>query len=455
MPDDPQEIDASKPDAAPVTELTPPDVAERVEEMSAVDGAEMLGELPREQAAEVAEILDPATAASILSKMDAPLAATVISDMEIPEAAVLLECMRPDDRVDILGYLPRELHDQIVGEMNALEARETRRLEQYRPDTAGGIMTTAVSALTEDMTVEEAIAALRKLKEQSGQLFYSYVTDRSGHLVGVLSMRDLIFARPEQRLREIMIQKVTSVPASMDQEEVAELFRRYDYLAMPVVDESNHLVGLITVDDVVDVIQEEATEDVHRMFGAGAEEALTSPWHFSYRKRVVWLLVNLGTAFLAGAVVGMFEGIIERLAVLAVYMPVIAGSGGNASAQAMAVVVRGISRGKVDRALLRHVIRRELRVGICTGLTCGTVTALMAMAWHRNPALGLVVFLALAINHTVACASGAGIPFIMKKLGFDPAQSATIFATTVTDIGGFFALLGLATLAINWLTGTA
>jgi magnesium transporter len=237
----------------------------------------------------------------------------------------------------------------------------------------------------------------------------------------------------------------------MDQEEVAKVFRDRNYLAMPVVDGKNRLLGIITVDDVVDVMQEEANEDVQRMFGMGAEERLTSPWHFSFRKRVGWLVVNLGTAFMAGWVVSMFDSTIDRLTVLAVYMPIVAGMGGNTSAQAMAVAIRGLATGKVDRVVLRHLIGREVMVGVLTGIAIGTITAAVAMLWQGKPMLGLVVGLALVINHTLASISGAGIPMLMKKLGFDPAQSATIFATTVTDIAGFFSLLGLAYLFMKYL----
>ena len=197
---------------------------------------------------------------------------------------------------------------------------------------------------------------------------------------------------------------------------------------------------------VVDVMEEEATEDVQRMFGAGAEERLTSPWIFSFRKRVPWLMVNLVTAFMAGAVVGVFEDTISRIAVLAVYMPIIAGMGGNASAQAMAVAVRGIALGEVDRALLGRVLYRQAMVGLLNGIVIGGITGLVAILFHqdRGVALGVVVFAALVINHSLAPVSGAALPFVMKKLGFDPAQSATIFATTITDVVGFFALLGLA-----------
>jgi magnesium transporter len=427
----------------------PRQVASQVEEMPAADGADVMQNLPSEEAADVAEYLDPTTAAGILARMAPENAASVVSDMEAPEAAVMLDAMNPDDRVDILAHVPREKHAALMLEMNAEEAAEVRQLEKYPPETAGGIMTTEVTALYEYITVENAVALLRRLNEELEQMFYVYVIDRRHHLVGVLSMRDLILAKPEKPLREIMIQSVRSVPATMQQEDVARFMRKYGYLAVPVVDEQGKLIGLITLDDVIDVIEEETTGDVQRMVGAGAEERLTSPGHFSFKKRVWWLQVNLATAFMAGAVVGLFDGIISKFAVLAVYMPIVAGMGGNASAQAMAVAVRGISTGKTDKSTLRHVIYREMMVGVLTGVVIGITTTIVAMLWQQDTRLGLVVFLALLLNHSLACTTGAGIPFVMKKLGFDPAQSATIFATTVTDIAGFFSLLGLASLLLK------
>lgn len=412
--------------------------------MSSPDGAAFLQDLSSAQAADVAEALDPQTAANILAEMDHALAASVISDMEAPEASTVLSYMDPDDRVDILDQLPPELHDRLVGEMDAPEAAEVHQLEQFPPDTAGGRMTTQVTALYEHITVDNAVSTLRQLSKELEQMFYVYVINKHRELVGVLSMRDLILAEPATLLSNLMIRNVRCVQASTDQEAVAQLMKKYGYLAMPVVDHNNRLLGLITLDDVIEVLEEETTEDVQRMFGAGAEERLSSPWHFSFRSRVWWLIINLGTAFLAGATVGVFKTTIEQIAVLAIYMPIVAGMGGNASAQAMAVAVRGIATGHVDRRLLRHVMSRELIVGLLTGIVCALITAAVCLLWQRNPMLGVVVGLALVINHTIACASGAGIPFIMKRMGFDPAQSSTIFATTVTDVGGFFCFLGLA-----------
>src|SRR5687767_48912 len=241
------------------------DVAQQVEDLNPVDGAAVLQDLPRELSAEVTEYLDPDTAAGILSEMDPHLAATVILDMEVPEASMVLASMDPDDRVDILAHVPEPMHQRLLDEMTTQQVSEVRRLEQYPPDTAGGIMTTEVTALPEDLTVEEAVSELRRLNEQLEQMFYVYVVDKRGHLVGVLSMRDLILAKPETRLAQIMKGNVASVPATMDQEEVAQRFRKYNYLAMPVTDDRGRLIGIITVDDVVDVMEEEATEDVQRM----------------------------------------------------------------------------------------------------------------------------------------------------------------------------------------------
>src|SRR5690606_29688966 len=254
-----------------------------------------------------------------------------------------------------------------------------------------------------------------------------YVVDGRRHLVGVVSMRDLILAQPDTRLNRIMRTTVDSVKTDQDQEEVARVMRRNGYLAMPVTDDRSRLVGLITVDDVVDVLEEEATEDVQKLFGAGGQERLTSSWFFSFRKRVFWLVVNLGTAFVAASVVGVFEGTIEKLAILAAYMPIIAGMGGNASAQAMAVTIRGLAVGRVDRKLLRHVLRREATVGLVNGSLMGLATGAIAaiahwtdMASGENIQFGMVIGFALAANMTLACIVGSAIPLIMHRIGFDP-----------------------------------
>ena len=429
-------------------------VANRIEEIPAADGADVLEVMSSQQAADVAEYLDPNTAGRILSEMDPALAASVLTDMEPPEASMVISAMAPDDAVDVLEHLPARVHDAIVGEMEPAEAAEVRNLEQYPPDTAGGIMTPEVTALAEDLTVEQAVNELRRLNETLEQMFYVYVVDQRKHLVGVLSMRDLILAKPEVKLSSIMHTHVASVPVTMDQEQVARVMRRNNYLAMPVVDDRNRLIGIVTADDVADVIEEEATEDLQKMFGAGAEERLLSPWTFSFRKRVVWLEVNLATAFLAAWVIAKFDTVIAALPILAAYQSIVSGMGGNAGAQALAVAIRGIALGETARNLLGRVLYREFLVGLLTGVAIGLTTwacaAIGIFGYRQHPfALGFVIFLALTFNHLNACVTGVLIPFAMKRLGFDPAQSATIFATTFTDCGGFFATLWLAQLFMH------
>src|SRR3954452_10138773 len=334
--DDEPAIDADSTLAVAPTD-EPQNVADRIEEISPVDGAAVMENLTVANAADVAGILDPETAGRILARMDSRIAATVITDMPAPEASMVLAAMDPDDRVDILQYVPEPLHAELMREFTPQDAAEVRQLEQYPRDTAGGIMTTQVTSLPEDITAEQAIAELRRLNEELEQMFYVYVVDRRGHLVGVLSMRDLILARPERRLSKIMRTEIRSVPATMDQEEVARIMRRYGYLALPVVDDRNRLAGLITFDDAADVIEEEATEDVQKMAGAGPEERLTSPWTYSFRKRIGWLQVNLLTAFLAAAGIGVFRDTIAGVPILAACQTIVSAMGGNASAQAMAV----------------------------------------------------------------------------------------------------------------------
>ena len=408
--------------------------------------------LPAERAADVAEILDPVTAGHILAEMDPQLAASVIADMEVPEASMVLGAMDPDDRVDLLEHIPEPLHSQLMAELAPAEADEVRALEKYAPDTAGGIMTTAVTSLSEDLTAQQAVDELRRLSQEQEQMFYVYVVDRRQHLIGVLSMRDLILSPPERKLSRIMRPSVASVPATMDQEEVARIVQRHNYLAMPVVDERSRLIGLITVDDVMDVIREEATEDVQKMFGAGAEERLLSPWQFSFKKRVWWLEVNLLTAFLAAWVVTWFTDVIAVIPVLAAYQGIVSGMGGNGGAQALAVAIRGMALGETGPSLIWRVMYREFLVGLLTGIVIGITTWACAAAGifgHDQYAghsilLGFVICLALLFNHVNACVTGVAIPFVMRWFGFDPAQSATIFATTFTDCGGFFLTLWLA-----------
>ncbi|MGD8451803.1 MAG: magnesium transporter [Phycisphaerae bacterium] len=415
----------------------PADVADAIEAMPAAEGAELLAALPPEAAADALEHMDEEDAELYVAELAPALAASAVQEMAL------------DDAADLLAELPADRRREILAGLDAEDRAQLEALMAYPPESAGGIMSPEVTALAEDLTVADAVSALRRLADESEQVFYTYVVDRDKRLVGVLSLRDLLLARSTQHLREIMITHLVSVPAEMDREEVAAVFTKYGYVALPVVDAGGRLLGIVTVDDVVDVIQDEATEDMHRMVGAGADEHVASPIPFVLRRRVPWLLVNLGTAFMASLVVGLFESTLAQLTALAVLLPVVAGQAGNTGLQSMAVIIRGIATGETRGRRLTRVLTREIGIGLATGLLIGLTCALVCLAWRGDPWLATVIGLAMVACMLVATVSGALVPLGMQRLGFDPAQSASIILTTITDVAGFGIFLALGA----WLLG--
>ena len=411
----------------------PAEIAEELEDLPEEETLQILHRLPREVASDVLEQLRPR------------LSARLISHLDRDEASGLLEGMEPDDAVDVIERLPRKEQEELLGRMGAEEAKVLEELRAYPPDTAGGIMSPEVVALSQGLTVEEAIEELRRVAEEAETIYYAYVVDEERRLLGVLSMRDLTLSPPWRRLSEIMIRDVLKVDVAMDKEEVARLFDRYNYLALPVVDPENRLLGIVTVDDVLDVMRQEATEDMHKLVGVAVEERVFSPIGSSLRRRLPWLYINLVTAFLAAGVVALFEGTIARMATLAIFMPIIAGQGGNAGVQTVMVIVRGIALGEVEPGEGWRALSKELALGLLNGLAIGLPVALIALAWRGDPLLGLVVGLAMFLNMIIAGLFGAAIPLGLRILGLDPALSASIFLTTATDVFGFLFLLGLAT----------
>jgi magnesium transporter len=268
--------------------------------------------------------------------------------------------------------------------------------------------------------------------------------DEQDHLIGVMNMRDLLLAAPDRTLESVMRTEVFAFHCFTDREEAAMEFSKRRYFAAPVVDSDQRILGIIKAEQLIQGAQEELVEDLQRMVGAGGDERTSSPVSYSLRKRLPWLHVNLITAFMAAGVVAMFEDIIAKLTVLAVFLPVVAGQGGNAGAQSLAVVMRGLVMREIPRARIKGLVLKETWMGALSGTITGTVTALVAWAWNGNPWLGLVIGLAMIVNLLAAGFSGAFIPIAMKAVGLDPAQCSSIILTTVTDVVGFFAFLGFA-----------
>jgi magnesium transporter len=300
------------------------------------------------------------------------------------------------------------------------------------------------------MTAAEAIAALQAARDVE-LVFYLYVIDARRHLVGVVSLRRLLLVPPSTPLKRIMTTDLISARVDMDQEEVARLVASYNLLAIPVVDEENKLVGVITVDDVIDVIKDEATEDIYRLAGVTGDERAFTPARESLRKRLPWLGVNLVTAFLAAGVVGLFEGTIEQVTALAVFMPIVAGMGGNAATQTLTVIVRGIALGELTWSNSRKALFKEAAVGIGNGVVLGILAAAVVWATRGNPMLGLLLCAAMIINMFVAATAGTLVPLGLRAANVDPALASSVFITTMTDVFGFASFLGLATLFVRYL----
>jgi magnesium transporter len=437
-------------------------LASRLEDAHPADAADALGRLPRERAAEVAEYLDPATAAAVLREMHPASAASVIADMEPPEASMVLAELAPDDRVDILAHVPQGLHEPLVRELDAREASEVRRLEAYPEDSAGGIMTTEVVALPESMTVEQAVAELRRVSREVEQVYYVYVTDAAGRLTGVLSMRDLILAPPGPRLAAVKRTDVVTVPATMDQEQVARLLRRHGLMALPVVDEGRRLLGMITADDLADVAEEEATEDIQKIGGTAALDApyLAVGLPSMLRKRGGWLSVLFLGEMLTATAMGYFESQIQRAAMLALFVPLIISSGGNSGSQATTIVIRSLALREIALRDWRRIGAKELKTGLVLGLFLGLLGALRIVLWYHfgwhdyagHPyRMAATVWISLAGVVTFGSTVGSMLPLVMHRIGLDPASASAPFVATLVDVTG---LVIYFLVAIAILSGT-
>ncbi|RME59612.1 MAG: magnesium transporter [Caldilineae bacterium] len=424
-------------------------VAEILRELHPADAAEILYELPAEARPQVLQHMDWHDLADVLEELDEDEMVEVVQGMPLDDLADVLDEMEPDMAADLLGELSDEESAALLEEME--DAGEVAPLLAYPEDTAGGIMNTPRHMLRRQMTVAQAMAFLREHYQDEHDLYYLYVLDRYRRLVGIVSLRALVLADPNQTLDEIMDRDVLTVHPEEDQEEVARLLARYNLLALPVVDEENHLLGIVSVDDVVDVLEEEATEDIYRLAQVSEEAEVFSPIPRAIRNRLPWLAINMGTAFLSSTVVAMFEGTIARVAILAALMPIVAAQGGNAGNQSMTIVVRSLALGEIEVRDAWRVLRHELTVGLLHGLVLGILVGLVVFFWMGNPVLSLVIGTAMIGNLLVAAIVGVFVPMTLRRLGVDPALASGVFVTATTDVLGFSLFLGLATLAIAWL----
>ncbi len=413
------------------------------------DAAEVLAALDAESQSALVASLEPQEVADIFEQMDEDDAAEVADRLDVDDFADVLDEMEPDTAADLLAELEPEQAEAVLEQMD--EADAVAPLLAYDEESAGGIMNLPPPSLRRQMTVAQAFAFLHEHYHDASEMYYLYVLDRNGRLIGVVNLRALVLANPDQTVEEIMDRDVVAVPADMDQEEVAQLFARYDLLALPVIDAEHRLVGIVTIDDVVDVLEEEATEDIYRLAQVSGDAEIFSPLRHSMRTRLPWLFVQLMAALLASLVVAYYQDTIAAVAILAVFMPIVAGQGGNAGNQTMTLVVRSLALGEISLADSWRVLRHELPIGVLNGIVLGTTVGIIAFLWQGSVILGLVIFAALIANMFVASIAGSLFPMGLRRLGVDPALASSALVTTSTDVAGFAVFLGLATFLLNYL----
>lgn len=416
--------------------------------------------LKRLHPADIATILEdvsPETRQRIISLLPAEVAGEAIAEMDeqsAPEdilttlspekAAEIIEQLDYDDAADLLAQIPTGELRRIMDKLGKEEKQVIGELMRYDEETAGGIMNPEVLRIREDLDKGHALDEVVRFTEESEHFYAIYVVDGRGRLKGVLPLKTLISAKHGARVSELMRREVIKVHVNTDQEEVANVMKQYNLPAIPVVDDEDKLLGRVTFDDVMDIMEEESTEDILSFAGVSEDESLRGSLFNAVRSRLPWLMINLITAFFAGYVISLFQGTIAKLVIITSYMPIIAGVAGNGATQTLAVTIRRLATDTVEPREYLRVILKEFGVGVINGLIIGAVISLASLLTNQNEMLGLVVFVAMIANMLVAGIVGSAVPLLLQRVGADPAVASSIFITAFTDILGFTLLLGLA-----------
>jgi magnesium transporter len=404
---------------------------------------DLLESLDPDQRHALVRLLGDAFDFTALTEVDETIRLEIVEQMPNAQVAAGLGELDSDDAVYILEDLDKEDREDILAQLPFTERVRLRRALDYPESSAGRRMQTEFVAVPPFWTVGQTIDYMRDERDLPESFSQIFVIDPTFKLLGAVNLDRILRSMRTSKIDDIMHETNHPVPAEMDQEEAAQLFEQYDLLSAAVVDENDRLVGVLTIDDVVDVIQEEAEEDLMRMGGVGDEE-LSDTVISTSRSRVPWLLVNLATAFLAASVIALFDGVIEKVVALAVLMPIVAGMGGNAASQTMTVTVRALATRDLDIYNAARIIGREAGVGILNGMIFGVLIGVVAGLWFGQVSLGVIIASAMLINMLAAALGGILIPLLLDRFGADPAVASTVFVTTVTDVTGFFSFLGLA-----------
>ena len=438
------------PNNAPLEPMPPSSAQlEAVDFLHPADMADHIEHLPLEQQVDYLRHLSPGDAAEALAELDGEVAGGVLEQLDIVEAAKLIGEMNPDDAADVLDELEEEHRDSLLNRLDHKDAAGLRHLLSFDSDAAGGIMNTDVIAVNEARNADEAIMQIRREMEDKEHPYYAYIVDDQNKLQGVLSLRDLMLCPAGHILKDsVRGQNVITVHFDLDRKEVAQRMSHYNFMTMPVIDYEGHLLGMITHDDIVDVIYAEASEDMLGMVGAGHTETIDTPWHESVAMRLPWLMVNMLTSALSAFVVYLFQGSIAEMALLAVLMPMVANQAGNTGQQALAVMIRQLAIERFDHKKAWIAVLREGKIGLATGCIMACIAFFSVWGLSGNKPLGFIMGGALLLDMVLGALAGGAIPLIFKAMGRDPAQASSIFLTAITDGAGFFIFLGLATITL-------
>lgn len=425
---------------------------DRLIEQDIGKAVKILEETPQKDAAAILANVSSESVARLFRRFQSSFAAALLEERTPETIVAIITSMPPNQAASIVVHLSPHTRDSLIPSISGPLAEKIRDLYTYPEGSVGRFMSMNYLSFHQHEEVGDVIEKIRSLAgKKSIPASYTYVLDDDGILLGVLNMRDLMLAQPDQQLQSVMVGDVFTLHCFMDRSEAARELAKRKFFSAPIVDNENVLLGVIKVENMITGIKEDLTSDLQKMVGAGGDERTFSPISFALKKRLVWLHINLATAFMAAGVVSLFTDIISKITILAIFLPVIAGQGGNAGAQSLAVVMRGLVMREIPAARVRELILKESLLGAINGLVIGVVTALIAWLWYGNGWLGLVIGLGMILNLIIAGFAGSSIPIIMKRVGIDPAQSSSIILTTVTDVMGFLAFLGLAVIFQNYL----
>lgn len=419
--------------------------------LQAVDVGEYITQLPSKQRAIAFRLLNKHQATDVFEYLPPDVQEELINSLHDVQVVQIVENMSPDDRAELFDELPAKVVKRLLQQLSPEQRQVTATILGYPEGTAGRVMTTEYVRLREGLTVGEALSKIRRQDEDKETIYYAYVTDDNRKLVSVVSLRQLLFTFPDVLIRDIAGDRVVKVKTETPQEEVARVMKRYDLIALPVVDWEDRLVGIITIDDVVDIIEEEATEDIQKLAGVSGDEAALSPPQITIRKRLPWLLGNIALYIGAASAIAPFQGVISVVPVLAVIMPILSNTSGNVAIQALSVTVRGLGVGEVTPMDTMKILRKEILAGLGTALALAITLGTLSLIWSPAPErwVSVVAATVMAVNVFIAATLGTVLPMTLKRLNLDPALISGPLLTTTLDAIGFFTFLSMISVALR------